>query len=231
MGLMDMNSYSEMLRRFVAYRKRMGMTQEQVAEILGVSQVQCSNLESGMTKITDGELKSLLEAGWDISGIITGTETEYGKTELEEALDTFGEETVFVMKLCAELMLEKAAGCRLADRDSTLSGYLALLENMVRSWQDFSMCLHVRQMLQVSQEDMAGRLGMGIRKYRDMERENRLPNAEMLLYFYEVTGYPPELFMEACDKRMFTLNRIWDRFEKKEREEILRFVDFMRDMF
>lgn len=149
---MDMNSYNEMLRRFVAYRKRMGLTQEQMAQKLDISQEQCSNLENGITKITDRQLKVLLETGWNIDEIITGTKMAYKKTELEEIFDTFEdeEEKEFVMKLCAELVLKKAARCRLADRDSMLKEYLVLLENMVESWQHFSMCLYIRKILQLS---------------------------------------------------------------------------------
>lgn len=147
-----MNSYNEMLRRFVAYRKRMGLTQEQMAQKLDISQEQCSNLENGITKITDRQLKVLLETGWNIDEIITGTKMAYKKTELEEIFDTFEdeEEKEFVMKLCAELVLKKAARCRLADRDSMLKEYLVLLENMVESWQHFSMCLYIRKILQLS---------------------------------------------------------------------------------
>ena len=229
---MDMNSYNEMLRRFVAYRKRMGLTQEQMAQKLDISQEQCSNLENGITKITDRQLKVLLETGWNIDEIITGTKMAYKKTELEEIFDTFEdeEEKEFVMKLCAELVLKKAARCRLTDRDSMLKEYLVLLENMVESWQHFSMCLYIRKILQLSQVNMAEKLGIGIKKYRDMEREIKYPNAEMLLYFYEVSGYHPTLFMEVHDKRMLTINQIWNRFEKKERKEIIGFVDFMRNI-
>jgi len=223
-----MNGYNEMLKRFTAYRKWKGMTQEQMAAELHITQEQCSYLENGITKITDRQLKTLLEIGWDIDCIITGVETDRGKTELEEVLDSYGNEKEDAMKLCGELILKKALGQQVPERDSRFMEDLALLKEMLRSWEHFSMCRYLRKKLKLPQTGMAEKLGIGIKKYRDLEREERYPNAEMLLYFYEVSGYPPVLFMEVSNRRMIIINQVWDRLGKKEREEILGFAGYMR---
>ena len=227
-----MSDYKEVLSRLAAYRKRLGITQEQIAGKINISQEQYSYLENGITKLTYKDLKVLLELGWNINYIITGREDCDQGTELEEVFHGFMDEEgkEFALKLCAEVMIEKAVRCGLTEKNSRLRDELALLEDMVESWQHFSMCYHVRKQLQLSQLVMADKLGVGIRKYRDLERENRYPDAEMLLHFYDMSGYQPMLFMDFYDRRMLLIKQIWGVFAKQEREEILGFIDYVKRM-
>lgn len=225
-----MSDYNGVLKRLAAYRKRLGMTQEQIAGKINISQEQYSYLENGITKITDRDLKGLFELGWNIDYIITGTEDCDGESKLEGVFDGFCDEAGkdFAMKLCAEIMIEKAEKCRLAEKEDGLRETLVLLQDMVEAWQHFSMSRHVRKKLRISQLIMAEKLGVGIKKYREIEREIRYPDAEMLLSFYEMSGYPPVLFLELQDRRMLVLGRVWNAFEEKEREELLGFIEYMK---
>lgn len=225
-----MSDYNGVLKRLVAYRKRLGMTQEQIAGKINISQEQYSYLENGITKITDRDLKGLFELGWNIDYIITGTEACDSESKLEGVFNGFCNEEGkdFTMKLCAELMIEKAKRCRLTEIEDGIGEALVLLQDMVEAWQHFSMCRHVRKQLRISQLIMAEKLGVGIKKYREIEREIRYPDAEMLLSFYDMSGYPPVLFLELRDRRMLVLEWVWNAFAEKEREELLEFIGYMK---
>lgn len=222
-----MSDYKKVFRRLAAYRKGKGITQEKIAEKIHISQEQYSYLENGITKMTDKDLKGFLELGWNIDYIITGEEPVYGKEDrIEEVFAKFRdeEEKEFAMKLCAEVMIEKAVKERLGEKYLKLKEELELLKDMEASWREFSMCRHVRKRLQISQIVMAQRLGLGIKKYREIEREIKYPDAEMLLTLYDMSGYPPMLFLNFYDRRMLLLRQVWDAFGEKEKEEILDFV-------
>ena len=60
----------------------------------------------------------------------------------------------------------------------------------------------VRSELKLNQIDMAERLGLGIKKYRTLERENIYPDTEMLLYLYNISHYQPALFMNMSGRKL-----------------------------
>lgn len=172
-----------------------------------------------------------MELGWNIDYIITGEETFYGsENKVEEAFAGFKDEEgkEFAMKLCAEVMIIKAVRGRLWKNHGGLKEKLELLSDMVDSWQDFSMCHHVRKRLKISQLVMAEKLGLGIKKYREIEREIKYPDAEMLLTLYDMSGYPPMLFLDFYDRRLLLLKLVWDVFGDKDKEEILDFIYYMK---
>ena len=226
-----MSDYKDVYMRLAAYRKRIGMTQEQVAGKIGVSQEQYSYLEHGTTKLTDQNLESLLGLGWNIDYIITGIESDqnHKETEIEKALGsiTEGEEKDFIMKLCSEIMIEKAEKYRL-DSTPQAKEAIRLMKNMVRFWKDFSMCRCLREKLALSQIAMAEKTGVGIKKYREIEKERKYPDAEMLLTFYNMSGYQPILFLNYYDRKMLFIRQVWDLFEKKEKDRILEFIDCVK---
>ena len=223
----NMSDYQDVLRRLAAYRKKIGATQKQVAEKLGLSQEQYSYLENGITKITDRNLKELLKTGWNIDYIITGTEFENNWTELDEIFGRFQDDELkeFVMKLLAEVLLEKGKKNSWAERDESAKQLLDLLGAIVNTWDSFSMTLFVREQLQLSQIIMAEKVGVGIKKYREIERENRYPDAEMLLSLYNMSGYQPVLFMNYYDRRILSIKQVWKMLTEEEKTQMITFVE------
>ncbi len=216
-----MGDYKDVLNRLIAYRKKTGATQEQMGQKLGLSQEQYSYLENGKTKITDSNLKDFLRTGWDIDYLITGVEIENDWTDLENIFSQFqdGEERSFAMKITAELLLEKGK-----QTGKSAKASLDLLEAVLKMWERFSMSRFVREELLLSQTDMAEKLGVGIKKYREMERELRFPDAELLLSLYAMSGYQPLLFIDFYDRRLMSMNMVWNLLTKEEKSHVLNFI-------
>lgn len=227
-----MGNYQDVLKRMTAYRKKIGATQKQIGEKLGLSQEQYSYLENGITKITDKNLKELLRTGWNIDYIITGIEYKNDRTELDDVFVDFHDKETkeFVMKLLAEVLLQKGRTACWAEQDEEAKRSLDLLEAIIKSWDDFSMSLFVREHLQLSQILMAERIGVGIKKYREIERENRYPDAEMLLTFYNMSGYQPILFMNFYDRRVMSIKQVWKLLSQKEKTEMLKFIHWIKEV-
>ena len=99
-----------------------------------------------------------------------------------------------------------------------------LLKALCNSWHDFSMLRFVRSSLKLNQIDMAERLGLSIKKYRALERENIYPDAEMLLYLYNISHYQPALFMNMSDRKLQIIKSVWENFTLEKRAVLLECV-------
>lgn len=218
-----MGSYDEMLVRLEKYRKSIPMKQKQMGQAIGVSQEQYSYLENGNTKLTDKNLKALADTGADIDYIITGEHFQYSADELEDEINRAGKER----KMVANVMSEKIERGELQNVSRSEA---KLIEAMADSWDDFSMVNFVREEEQCSQIEMAQRLGVGIKKYRELEKETLYPDAELLLSLYNMSGYQPALFMNLCDRRMLAVKMLWSAFEAGDKSQLLDFVRNLRNI-
>ncbi len=45
---------------------------------------------------------------------------------------------------------------------------------------------------------------------------------------YDMSGYPPMLFLDFYDRRLLLLKLVWDVFGDKDKEEILDFIYYMK---
>ena len=68
---------------------------------------------------------------------------------------------------------------------------------------------------------IANELGVNIKKYRMLERNEVNPDAELLMRIYEVTGCKPSLLLEPEKAEEMIINDLWNLVDIRFREEIL----------
>lgn len=221
-----MSDYDEMLKRLQAYRKSLGLKQRQICKTVGVTQEQYSYLENGLVKLTDDNLKALYGIGLDLDYLITGKEYDYTAEDLDILLSEFEESHKdFVMKMIAEVIVEKwSRGSLRQDMPEEALKNVHLLSAALQSWDRFSMVEFVCEDSNFSQFDMMQKLGIGIKKYRALEKEERYPDAELLLNLYSMSGYPPAMFMNISDRRLLAIKTIWIMLKSKEKKDIIKVV-------
>lgn len=226
-----MGNYDDMLKRLVTYRKSLGLLQKQIGGLIGLSQEQYSYLESGTTKITDKNLKAFSDVGMNIDYLLTGKNYDYSAEELDEVLGEFdGTDRNFAMKMLAEVIVERFDRIDITERENVTEKNIRLLTAISQSWNDFSMINFVREEQNCSQIEMAQRLGIGIKKYRDIERENRYPDAEILVNLYGMSGYQPTLFMDVQDRRLMAIKMIWGALKSDEKKNIINFIKAIKKL-
>ena len=226
-----MGNYDDMLKRLVTYRKSLGLLQKQIGGLIGLSQEQYSYLESGTTKITDKNLKAFSDVGMNIDYLLTGKNYDYSAEELDEVLGEFdGTDRNFAMKMLAEVIVERFDRIDITERENVAEKNIRLLTAISQSWNDFSMINFVREEQNCSQIEMAQRLGIGIKKYRDIERENRYPDAEILVNLYSMSGYQPTLFMNVQDRRLMAIKMIWVALKSDEKKNIINFIKAIKKL-
>lgn len=221
-----MGDYDKMLARLKEYRKSLGLKQRQICSAMGITQEQYSYLENGQVKLTDENIKSLYDMGLGVDYLITGREYTYKTDDIDRVLGVFTEPCRdFAMKMLAEVIVEKwELGSLLEEIPEDIIKSFRLLEAALRSWESFSMLGFVREDNKYSQSDMVQKLGVGIRKYRELEREERYPDADLLLSLYKISGYPPTMFMNISDRRLLALSTIWQSMKAKEKRTISQFM-------
>ena len=65
-------TYNEMLKRLIEERKRLGLSQQQMARLVHITQSNYSKVEKGLHRLSYEELKYLSKANIDIFYIFTG---------------------------------------------------------------------------------------------------------------------------------------------------------------
>lgn len=221
-----MVNYEDMCKRLTAYRHELGLYQSDIGGFLGVTQEQYSYIERGTTKITDAHLKVFSKLGMDVDDLVIGESLGICEKEFATMYELFPDEgdRDFAMKIIAEIslrILEKSDIQKLAKSDRIM---VTLLDAYLDEWNNFSMMTYIRLSKGKSQTDMAQIMGIGIKKYRALEKETRFPDAELLIFLHEMSGYPPSLFLDIRDRKMLLLSLVWKLLSEKDKHEITELV-------
>ena len=227
-----MNNYDEMLKRLRAYRQGLGLKQRQICEAIGMTQEQYSYIENGFIRITDSHLRVFHSMGLDLNYLITSKKYNYAAEDFDILLNEFKEpQRNFVMKIIAELLVEKWERKDFPqDMTKNVIKRIQLLSAVLDLWNSFSMLELVRNEQGISQVEMMQKLGVGIKKYRLLEREEEFPDADILLSLYDISGYPPIMFMDIYDKRLLAVKAVWVIAKTKYRSDIAGFVKPLKDI-
>ena len=214
-----MTTYENVLKRLTSYRKSAGLTQEEIAKKLKISQEVYSCLENGKVIISGQLMMKLDNLGLGIDKLISGKTYDYNTPDLESCISfiSAAEAKDFILKLLAEIIVNDFS------KDfSILSDNFLLLHALSRSWDNFSMMRFVRSRLKLNQIDMAERLGLGIKKYRVLEREMIYPDAEMLLFIYNMSGYEPALFMNMPGRKLQIVKSVWETLSPEKKASLVK---------
>lgn len=214
-----MTTYENVLKRLTSYRKSAGLTQEEIARKLKISQELYSCIENGKVIISGQLMMRLDNLGLGIDGLISGKTYDYNTPDLESCISLISaaEAKDFILKLLAEIIVNDFS------KDfSILSNNFLLLNALICSWDNFSMLRFVRSRLKLNQIDMAERLGLGIKKYRVLEREMLYPDAEMLLYIYNMSGYEPALFMNMPGRKFQIVKSVWETLSPEKKTSLVK---------
>lgn len=211
--------YSEVPQRLCAYRKALGKTQKEMAEKFGVKQDHYSRLESGKTFLSYRNLLCFVSNGGDIYYLITGKERYVGV--IDAYLDNFKllRDKVEIVKLILwatyqSISYEKSNEIYEIKRAWK---HIELIENEKKM---NSMWRNIRKVEGISQQRMAERLDINIKRYQRMENLRTKPDAEILHSLFFDLGYSPLVMMKQDMFYLDEINKIWDEFPEKTRERL-----------
>lgn len=228
-----MNSYyEEFLKRLVQYRIRLNMTQETISRQLGITQSQLSKQELGKIIVPYKSLVSFMKMGWDVDYLLTGKSFRREESKLTDMLNDVEEVNYkpmleFIAWTLARGIEKSASGLSMEDQCE-----ICILKMKCNEDTDESIMYEIRKIAGEAQIAMAERLGVNIKKYRALEKEQVFPDAELLLGIYEITGCRPSLFLMDDHIEDVIIDDLWSRVDSERRKEILAIISqvgqFMR---
>lgn len=216
--------YEEFLKRLVAYRNRLNMTQEMTSKALGITQSQLSKQELGKIIVPYKSLACLMKMGWDVDYLLTGKSFRRETSELSIMLhDVDGINYRSMLEFTAWMLargIEKSAsGLSLEEKCE-----ICILKMKCDEDADESIMYEIRKIAGEAQIAMAEKLGVNIKKYRALEKEQVYPDAELLLGIYRITGCRPSLFLMTDHVENVIIDDLWDRIDPERRKEILAII-------
>lgn len=216
--------YEEFLKRLVAYRNRLNMTQEMTSKALGITQSQLSKQELGKIIVPYKSLACLMKMGWDVDYLLTGKSFRRETSELSIMLhDVDGINYRSMLEFTAWMLargIEKSAsGLSLEEKCE-----ICILKMKCDEDADESIMYEIRKIAGEAQIAMAEKLGVNIKKYRALEKEQVYPDAELLLGIYRITGCRPSLFLMTDHVENVIIDDLWGRIDPERRKEILAII-------
>lgn len=217
-------NYEIIPRRLQEYRRRLELTQQEMADLFNVSPTEYNRLENGKYIIPFERLKAFLNNGGDIYYLFTGQRYQTGISDyyLEKCKNSWDRAQILKLLVWVlETGLHKG-NISLEEDINALWKYVLIAEN---EYSTKNVWENIRKAEDKSQVIMAEILQINVKRYRRFEREEQLPDAYILLTLYQQLRYSPMLFLE--DKLCFpdVINQIWDMFSKKEQEELRYILD------
>lgn len=202
------------------------MTQKDVGNLFGKDQSQFSKMELGKTVVSYEVLESLNSAGWDIDYIITGKEKISIKNSLSGYLkEKTGEDWKNLNKALLWIVEhELNKNNSFFNRDVRLE--YELLKRLLDRESQETVLLAVRGMLAISQITMSEKLGVNIKKYCQLEKGSKNPDAELLGLLYELSYCRPSIFFCRHDVAEYLLDCLWNRINLQQQKETMEFLDY-----
>ena len=219
------DKYDNFLHRLNQYRLRLNMTQEETGSELGVTQSQFSKMELGKIIIPYKVLVLLMKMGWDVDYFITGKETYQSISELNLFMD--GVEERYRKELLSAVVwfLEQGINKCVLDISFETKCEIGILKKRASEEKFESVLYEARKIAGIAQIPMSEKLGVNIKKYRKLEKEQLCPDAELLLRIYEETGCKPSLLFNCINVESLIINDLWNDITPPVRKSILSLVE------
>ena len=215
--------YEEVLRRLREERVRLGYTQREMSSRIRMGQSGYNKAETGLRRFSYYEIKCLCESELDVFYIFTGYRCS---AEIRDSLMQFefSQLTGLLGLLASAAVL--GGGRKEVRRGRRLLLYAGLLAAAgEESRSDANMFLCLRRMSGFSQREMAERLGVDVKKLRELENGRCLPDSELLVRLYDEFEVSPAIVLK--DKRYLAgeVSRFLEKCESEAADRAIRLLE------
>lgn len=237
--------YMDFLERMESYRKRIGLSQTELAIRTGVTQSQISKQRTGRNIVTYEVLHELDKRGGDLNYILTGEKHE--KTELDGYYERCAQNRrealleLMLWSLEQSCVLQGAIEYPSKQESGEIRGtaqersFLTRIEYVRLRMQNEaarkSVWYGLRKAHRLTQQKMADIIRLDIKKYAQIEHGTRMPDAEILLEIYDLWGVAPNVILGKRNGDMQELNVLWKSLSYENRQRVIRTLEFCCDMY
>lgn len=217
------NYYRKIPKRLSKYRDLLEKNQEQMGEILNVSQNHYSKLEEGFVILSYNSLMRLEKSVGGVFYLITGIHVKNRILEpyFDKCRDAQEKESLLRL-----LVWVTGQGIHMSGENVkvpyNVNKELELLynrEGKESPWET------IRRLEDLTQMEMSDILEVDIKRYRKLEKEMINPDAYILGILYSRLEYSPMIFIREDGVTLEGLDSIWGQFEKEVRDKLIKFVE------
>ena len=181
--------YEKVLERLLEERLNVGMEQDEIASIIGVTQSNYSKTGRGMRRFSYFQVKRLCETNMDINYIFTGEKStghynieQYSYTELRAIMDMVVDMLLFEFSDNNERIMRHNLRC---------IKYFNIFNK-----HPYTNMKILRDIQGITQENMACEVGVDIKKYRMLEKGKSDPDSELIWMAYNDYGIAPGIILK-----------------------------------
>lgn len=212
-------SYQNVLERLKEERLARSWSQDQISQKLKMSQSHYSKVELGNRRFTYYEVQDLYELELDAHYIFTGQRGSIREDVFFSNCDY--RELHFYLHVLAYMaeyfyMVGRSEGWKAVYKELEYIKYVTAPDKT-----DDNTLFLLRRMLNYSQQTMAEKLGVDIKKVRTMENGESRPDSEILWKLYHFFRIPPAVFTGSRRGMLNAFSSLLDILTKEDREHAL----------
>ena len=220
-------TYNDALNRLKEERCRLSLSQKDMAQYARINQSNYSKVEQAMRRLSYDEMKYLCDTEIDVHYIFTGKRGNVCYKEL--FIECSYSEAVFYLNMIYSIATFHG---RHKSNDSWKSiydriQYVPLLEENQYGKNVF---LILRRSMNWQQQKMAHKLGVDVKKLRDLENGRNLPDSELLCRLYEVFGIPPALILKDKSGVLSEVSILLEMMDRSYKERVYEALVLLRDI-
>ena len=221
------NTYNSFLKRLNQDRVKRNISQTKMGEILGMTQSYYSKVEKGKNLISFSGLIRLYEQSFDIDYLVTGIPRKMGV--LDYYIDKCNENKKADMLNYIIWLVKQGLDIEKSKYDiNEINEYYKVIyfiqyRNHIK--KKCNVWRIIRNDNEKTQQQMADKLKINIKKYRCIENGKREPDVQILVELYSEFGYLPTMMLPEVVINISYLNEIWNKFSSDLKSRLAIYID------
>lgn len=220
-------TYNDALIRLKEERCRLALSQNDMARYIHVNQSNYSKVEQGLRRLSYNELTCLCDTAVDMHYVFIG---QRGNSYyLEKLKDCSYSEAICYLNMIHSVVV--LGGNKEANKELKniyeRAQYIPLLEENQHSKNIWRI---LRYYMNWQQQKMADKLGIDVKKLRDLENGRSMPDGELLCRVYEVFGIPPTLMLKDRKGVLSEITILLGMLDKEAEEKVYALFNLIRKL-
>ncbi len=216
----------EVLSRVKEERKNCKITEAEISICMGMGRSHYSKAENGHKRFGFNELVNMCSSNMDVYYIFTGKRAK-GKVYIYDKYEQASNDQLVAIMKC----INGIAGLRRKNniysaewRDIFYSTYYInhIDQNIFRA---------VRLHKGMTQVQMAGEIGVDVKKWRDLETGQVLPDGELIYRMYKKYKVSPSIFLKAAGCFRGEIDYLLDNASDEVRKSLMGCIKFVLEEY
>lgn len=220
-------SYSDVLKRLIEERHRLGWSQYEISQCICMSQSDYNKVEHGRRRLSYCELKGLCDSEIDVNYIYTN------QRSIGRYIDFFNQCNFSeLLSFYSVLYAVRGNFCRNAiteQKKVAVDGlkYIRLIEDR-KSFGEILFAL--RKANDWQQQKMAEKMGVDVKKLRGLENGKILPDCELLFRIYNLFHVVPSIILKDKKGMASDISILMEMMGTEDGDKLFKILKIIRDM-